>query len=82
MTNQTTSKKLNPESLVHPIFLPYFREYISLESEEERNHFWDTRTIDEDPETLTAAWLHGVTLIAERVKDLERRVNALVAEEH
>ena len=81
MANQTTFEKLNPESLVHPIFLPYFREYMSLESEEERKNFWKTRRINADSETLTAAWLHGVNLIAERVKNLERRVNALVAEE-
>ncbi len=82
MGNQTTSERLNPESLVHPIFLPYFREYMSLESEEERNNFWETRTINEDSETVTAAWLHGMLLLAERVDDLERRVKALVAEEH
>lgn len=82
MAHQGTSEKLNPESLVHPLFLPYYREYAALESEEERKNFWKTRKIDADPDTLTAAWLHGVNLIAERVKDLERRVKALVAEEH
>jgi hypothetical protein len=82
MANQTTSERLNLESLVHPIFLPFFREYMSLESEEERNNFWETRTINEDPETVTAAWLHGINLLAERVKDLERRVIAAKYAEH
>lgn len=82
MAHQATFERLNPESLVHPLFLPYYREYVALESEEERKNFWKTRKIDADPETLTAAWLHGVNLITERVKDLERRVNALVAAEH
>ena len=68
--------------MVHPIFLPYLREYMSMESEEERKNFWETTRIDEDPEILTAAWLHGVNLIAERAEDLERRVKALVEAEH
>jgi hypothetical protein len=55
---------------------------MSLESEEERNNFWETRTINEDPETVTAAWLYGINLLAERVKDLERRVIAAKYAEH
>lgn len=82
MGDQRTSEKLNLESLVHPIFLPYFREYVSLESDEERKNFWKTRKIDEDPETVNEAWLYGMKRLAERVEDLERRVKALVPEEH
>lgn len=83
MAHQPTSERLNPESLVHPLFLPYYREYAALESDEERKNFWKTRKIDADPETLTAAWLYGINLIAERVKDLERRVIAATcAEQH
>ncbi len=76
MGNQTTSERLNPETIVHPLFLPYFKEYMLLESEEERKNFWKTRKIDEDPETVTEAWLYGMQRLAERLDDLKRRVIA------
>ncbi|HWV33119.1 MAG TPA: hypothetical protein VN038_25850 [Dyadobacter sp.] len=47
-----------------------------LESEEERKNFWKTRKIDEDPETVTEAWLYGMQRLAERLDDLKRRVIA------
>jgi hypothetical protein len=82
MGNQTTSEKLNLESLVHPIFLPYFKEYMSLESEEDRRNFWKTRKINEDQETLTTAWMYGMQRLAERVDDLKRRVIAAKLREY
>lgn len=73
---------MNPESLVHPIFLPYFKEYMLLESEEERKNFWKTRKIEGDPVTVNAAWFYGMQRLAERVDDLERRVIAAKYAEH
>lgn len=82
MGSQTTSEKLNLESLVHPIFLPYFREYMLLQSEEDRKNFWKTRKINEDQETLNAAWIEGMQRLAERVDDLKRRVVVAKLAEH
>lgn len=82
MGSQTTFEKLNLESLVHPVFLPYFREYMLLQSEEDRKSFWKTRKINEDQETLKAAWIDGMQRLAERVDDLKRRVIAAKLAEH
>ncbi|MGV3600616.1 MAG: hypothetical protein ACO1N1_05380 [Dyadobacter fermentans] len=83
MGNQTAFEKFNVESLVHPLFLPYVKEYLALESDEERNDFWETRKIDADQETITAAWRYGMQRLAERADDLKRRVIAVqCAEQH
>ncbi|ACT94921.1 hypothetical protein [Dyadobacter fermentans] len=83
MGNQTAFEKFNVESLVDPLFLPYVKEYLALESDEERNDFWETRKIDADQETITAAWRYGMQRLAERADDLKRRVIAAqCAEQH
>ncbi|WP_143016828.1 hypothetical protein [Dyadobacter soli] len=76
MGDQTAFEKFNGESLVHPLFLPYVKEYLALESEEERKNFWKTRKIDADQETITAAWRYGMQRLAGRADDLKRRVIA------
>lgn len=83
MGDQTPFEKFNVESLVHPLFLPYVKEYLALDSEEKRKDFWTTRKIDADQETITAAWHYGMQRLAERADDLKRRVIAAkCAEQH
>lgn len=83
MGDQTTFEKFNVEALVHPLFLPYVKEYLALESEEERKDFWKTRKIDADQEAITGAWRYGMQRLAERADDLKRRVIAAkCAEQH